>query len=46
MHAAEPLAASGGGVRTTSLLVASPHNIVIAHRFSSKREAALSLGPA
>ena len=28
MHAAEPLAASDGGVRTTSLLVASPHNIL------------------
>ena len=27
MHAAEPLAASCGGVRSTSLLVASPHNI-------------------
>ena len=27
MHAAEPRAASGGGVRTTSLLVASLHNM-------------------
>ena len=28
MHAAEPRAASGGGVRTTSLLVASLHNML------------------
>ena len=35
MHAAEPQAASGGGVRTTSLLVASAHKI--SHSFTDFR---------